>query len=292
MRRLAVVAALVVACVMPATADAKIKFGLSTDTPDEFRAVQSQMHVDLDAPFVGFKAAHDFDYFFDRADAAGVSPMITWEPWNPVRRKDTSVTMRAIAKGRYDTYLKRQAKLSKRYRKTVYVRLAHEMNGTWYPWGRSSKDYRAGWIHVVKTFRKAGASNVKFIWSPNTNTFEDDAAFDRHAHRFWPGARYVDIVGSTITRMKVQGSYYALPGWFFKRFDRLRAYGKPMWITESTVNLEDMAAWMPAFHQAVLARPWIEGIVWLDSQTPRNPKFGNTTWRLSEQPVARQFLSF
>src|SRR3954468_4131696 len=81
MRRLAVLAATMLACVVPATAQAKVQFGLSTDTPGEFAAVQRQMHVDLDAPFVGFKAAPDFTYYLTRAKAYGVRAMITWEPW-------------------------------------------------------------------------------------------------------------------------------------------------------------------------------------------------------------------
>ncbi len=65
-----------------------------------------------------------------------------------------------------------------------------------------------------------------------------------------------------------------------------------MWVTESDVALEDMPTWMPLFHNAMLARPWIKGLVWLDTQAAENPKFGNVTWKLSEQPLVRQYLQF
>jgi mannan endo-1,4-beta-mannosidase len=292
MRRLAVLAATMLACVVPATAQAKVQFGLSTDTPGEFAAVQRQMHVDLDAPFVGFKAAPDFTYYLTRAKAYGVRAMITWEPWDGRTGKTPGVSTRDIAKGKADAYLKRQARVAKAYRKPIYVRLAHEMNGSWYPWGKDPKAYRAAWVHIVQLFRKAGAKNVKWIWSPNLNTYESDAKFDRNVKQYWPGGKYVDLVGTTVNRQLIQGTFYQTPEWFFTRFDRLMSFNKPMWITESNVALEDMPRWMPLFQQAMLARPWIKGLVWLDTQTPQNPKFGNVTWKLSEQPAVRQYLRF
>jgi mannan endo-1,4-beta-mannosidase len=292
MRRLAALAALMLACVVPASAQARVLFGLSTDTPGEFPAVQRQMHVDLDAPFVGFKAAPDFTYYFTRAKAYGVGTMITWEPWDGRTGKSRGITNRDIARGKADAYLKREARQAKAYRKTLYIRYAHEMNGTWYPWGKDPKAYRQAWVHVVKLFRQVGARNVKWIWSPNLNTYESDATFDRNEKQYWPGKRYVDIVGTTINRQLVQGTFYQSPEWFFTRFDRLIDYGKPMWITESNVDLEDMPKWMPLFQQAMIARPWIRGLVWLDTQAPQNPKFGNVTWKLSEQPLVRQYLAF
>jgi beta-mannanase len=148
MKRLAVLAAVALACVLPASAQAKMIFGVSTDTPGEFQTVQSQMHVDIDAPFVGFKGANDFNYYFYRAKAYGVWLMITWEPWNALNGKNRGVTMNDIAKGKNDAYIKAMAKQAKAYKKPLYIRLAHEMNGTWYPWGKSTSAYRKAWIHI------------------------------------------------------------------------------------------------------------------------------------------------
>jgi beta-mannanase len=288
-----VLAGAVLALLVPAaSAQARPLFGVSTDTPGEFATVQSQMKVDIDAPFVAFQGANDFNYYFLRSKAYGTTPMITWEPWNAVTGKSKGISNRDIAKGKADAYLKAMAKQAKKYKKTVYIRYAHEMNGNWYTWSKSPASYRQAWIHVVTLFRKQGAKNVKWIWSPNLNTYESDAQFDKNVKAYWPGSKYVDIIGTTVNRMLVQGSFFQNPEWFFTRFDRLINYDKPMWITESTVNLEDAAAWMPLYHQSILARPWIKAIVWLDSQAPLSPTFGNVTWKLSEQPDIRAQLLF
>lgn len=101
----------------------------------------------------------------------------------------------------------------------VLARFAHEMNGSWYPWGQQP----AAYVRAFRTFADAVhrlAPGVATMWAPNTgqgypfaggassakpgspaaaalDTDHNgalDAGDDPYAP-YWPGARYVDWVG-------------------------------------------------------------------------------------------------
>jgi hypothetical protein len=109
--------------------------------------------------------------------------MITLEPWGAPLRK--------IASGRYDGYVRRSARAARRWGKPVLLRFAHEMNGNWYPWSRSSPAvYKAAWRHLVRVFRRAGADNVRWVWTPYV-----DPGWNIPFTRWYPGNRWVDWVG-------------------------------------------------------------------------------------------------
>ena len=71
---------------------------------------------------------------------AGAIPMITWEPWSaPEGEKHVAeqpdISLARIADGHFDKLIRAWARDVAAYRGPVYIRLMHEMNGTWYPWG-------------------------------------------------------------------------------------------------------------------------------------------------------------
>jgi hypothetical protein len=94
----------------------------------------------------------------------------------------------------------------------VLVRYAHEMNGSWYPWGQQPEDYVSSFRRVADAVRAAPESEI--VWAPNEGTgypFTDrpdaDAADagvaggnpppDPYAP-YYPGDEYVDWVGLTL----------------------------------------------------------------------------------------------
>ena len=121
----------------------------------------------------------------------GAVPMITWEPTTA----DGGVSLRDIAGGQRDAYLRQAASDAREWGQPFFVRFAHEMNGSWYPWGKgvdgnTPADYIAAWRHVVSIFREEHATNVKWVWSPNTFGY-GTARFEE----FYPGDEWVDWVG-------------------------------------------------------------------------------------------------
>lgn len=286
---------------LPTNAQAMAKFGLSTENLGNFRTLQRQMPVSYYAPFVQFKHADGLNVTLQQARVFRVTPMISWETWDAVNQRYAAnrkpkllpgFSNKQIAHGSQDRYIKQQARYVKQFRHRVYLRFDHEMNGFWYPWSRGNpKYYRQMWRHVWRVFHRMHVRNVRWVWSPNPNTYESDAQFDIVAKRYWPGSRFVDIVGSTVTRNFSQGVWQP-PAQYFARFDRLLSYHKPMWITESLVDLVEMQRWMPLYRAEIDARPYIKTVIWLSTIGEQNPKFGNLNWQLTDQPFARTYLTF
>ncbi len=123
---------------------------------------------------------HQLDAFWRR----GAVTMVTLEPWH--------ASLKAIAKGRYDRYVKTAARSAVSWGRPVLLRFAHEMNGDWYPWGKqtSARVYKAAWRHLVRVFRRAGARNVRWVWTPYV-----DPGWNLPFASRYPGDRWVDWVG-------------------------------------------------------------------------------------------------
>ncbi|MBV9868503.1 MAG: hypothetical protein JO316_24370 [Abitibacteriaceae bacterium] len=97
--------------------------------------------------------------------------------------------------------------------KPIFIRFAHEMNGSWYPWaewidknknlrrdpgedtGFTARDYRLTYRNVASLFRRY-APNAALVWCPNSGLLGGDR---RDAFRpFYPGDDVVDWVGLDI----------------------------------------------------------------------------------------------
>ena len=117
----------------------------------------------------------------------GSTPMLTWQP-NLSTYKTTSV-LTSIANGSQDSYITAWANAAKAENHPIYVRLMHEFNGDWYPWGEvksgvtplsnnqlgssssgtypytnTSQMFVSAYQRVVFLFQQVGATNVQFIW--------------------------------------------------------------------------------------------------------------------------------
>jgi mannan endo-1,4-beta-mannosidase len=138
--------------------------------------------------------------------ANGNIPLITWEPFTG---KNTPVDIeRRIASGQYDVYVADWAARLRRFLdgqdaasgtaddRRAYLRLGHEMNGNWYPWGaavggNSPGDFVNMWrrVHAAFDALGLGPSRLQWIWAVN---HEDVGDFPAEA--FFPGEAYVDWV--------------------------------------------------------------------------------------------------
>ena len=72
--------------------------------------------------------------FVDSVVAGGAMPTLTWEP------STTSSPLMAIADGTYDSYLRSWRGCAANGH-VIYLRILHEMNGPWYPWGLGFTEY-------------------------------------------------------------------------------------------------------------------------------------------------------
>jgi hypothetical protein len=183
--------------------------------------------------------------------ASGNVPVITWEPYLCSPAATPSDVVVRAARGDYDAYLDAWADRMKAFLsgpdgrlgtnddRRAYIRLAHEMNGNWYPWsaargGSTPVDYKAMWQHVRKAFddRGIGSRTVQWIWAVN---HEDVGAFK--AESYYPGDAQVDWIGIDAYNW---GSSQSWSSWrtpaeiFSPMLQRLRTFtAKPLALTET-----------------------------------------------------------
>jgi beta-mannanase len=124
--------------------------------------------------------------------AFGGVPMVSWEPAQPTSGYPAA-NFGDIAAGKYDTQIREAAKLSKEFGSELMIRFAHEMNisaSLWGPGedGNVGNAYVEAWRHVVSIFRAEGATNVKWVWSPNVDW--GGVPFTQ----YFPGDEWVDYV--------------------------------------------------------------------------------------------------
>ncbi len=230
--------------------------------------------------------------FIDPVLARGAVPMITWLPQlasgDPIHQP--AYAPATIAAGAYDPFIHRAAQEAAALGQPLLLRLAHEMNGPWNPWGaevdgNTPAGYTAMWRHVVSIFRAEGATNVRWVWSPNvygagaSPTGNSALPFER----FYPGDRWVDFVGLDGYNW---GSLHA-SGWssfadvFTSSYDAVTGLtDKPVMISEtaSTGTGDAKAAWIRAIPRVLRLRmPRVRALIWFDREK-------ETNWRIASSP--------
>lgn len=216
----------------------------------------------------------------------GAIPCLTWEPMHYSEGREVMVTYQEILNGAYDPYLMEFAKQSASWKKPFMIRFAHEMNIARYHWGtkkgeygpESPHTYRRMFRYVVTIFQKAGAQNVLWIFCPNSesvpNTSYDPGASWNRIEDYYPGDRYVDVLGidgynwgTTQTRAKNgwDSQWKEFAAIFRPAWEKLRRFApdKPIFVFETaSVNQGgDKGLWIKNAFKT--ARAWnLNGLVW------------------------------
>jgi Glycosyl hydrolase family 26 len=121
--------------------------------------------------------------------STGRLPFVNWK----AQRLDGSpVPWRTIANGSDDEWIMQRADALKAFGSPLYLAFHHEPEDDLGTWG-SPEDYAAAFRHIVDVFRSRGVSNVAFVWTVMTWTFDPRSGRDPDA--YYPGDGYVDIIG-------------------------------------------------------------------------------------------------
>jgi len=275
-------------------------FGVYTD-PWHLSDWSAQVGVrpNLVAKFEPFSRRRRIDPFLREVERDGITHvMVTWEPWKPVpaalgavaqAKRQPGFANADIAAGSQDAYIARFAQSLATFRGTVYLRYAHEMNGFWYPWSAAPRAYVRAWRRVVGIVRREGARNVRFVWSTNPNLYETVPVWLRNMRRYWPGARYVDAVGSTMINFGREKNYSV--GRFAPRLATLhRVFRKPVFLTEVNTDYATRISWLGDLGRLVGRAPWIRAVAW--SQLPsrgkaqRGKAAGDLNWNVASDRAA------
>ncbi len=231
-----------------------------------------------------------FAAFGDQLDSTGMStlaadhrlPMVTWSP-TVAGATGNPYPLTSIATGTYDTYLRAQAAKLATIPGKVAVRLAHEMNGSWYPWGRgvngnTDAQYVAAFQHVHDVVTAAGATNVIWVWAPGVKTGPVDLA------GLYPGDAYVDWVGLDAYFDHPTDTFARLVAPTLTNIDTF-AGAKPLFVAESGVLPgPNRPAQIIDLVGGMLRTPRMVGLSWFE-------EYGRYDWRVSADPAAADALA-
>ena len=205
--------------------------------------------------------------------------MLTWEPRAGGCCDSSSVTPSNIASGSHDAYIRSFARDVARFPHRIQIRLGHEMNGEWYPWGRQPTNYVNMYRHVHDIFEEEGATNVDWVWCPNVIGPTYEGTFDQ----YYPGDAYVDFTG-------LDGyNWYAARGVPWYTFDEVFgrsvahmnefAPDKPLIIAETAsheTNDGRKAQWINGMRSSIAAGdyPTLVAVIWFSNDQE------GATWRI------------
>ena len=202
-----------------------------------------------------------------QAVGRGALPLIQLNPRH--------VSLADIAAGRYDSYLRDYASAVRAFHCRVALSFGHEMNGSWYPWGRphtSPGTFIAAWRHIYRVFKAEHVHNVTWAWDPD-HVWQPNYGFS-WASEWWPGASYVDWIG-------IDG--YQRPGETFrsifaKQLANIRSFTtKPVFIAETGVAPSADQSSQIAGLFAAVTRYHLIGLIWFDINRKES-------WKLEGDP--------
>jgi hypothetical protein len=216
--------------------------------------------------------------YFDRGAneairARGATPMVSWDPWAD-RINDRRFALRKIIQGKFDRYVRRWATGAARWGHPIYIRFAAEMNGDWRGWdrhhnGNTPAQYVKAWRRIVRIFRKAGATNVKWVWSPNALH-----AGATPLRKLYPGNAYVDWLGFSAYNWGSSRGYESwqpMIGLYRRTVQALHrlAPSKPIMVSETGSDYRggDKAQWIrDGFSRLPSKLPQVRALVWFNQK--------------------------
>jgi hypothetical protein len=189
--------------------------------------------------------------------------------WFAGRTDGSVVAWGAIASGAEDAWIRQRADAFKAFGKPVYLTFHHEPENDLSVHGTPA-DYAAAFRHVVDVFRSRGVTNVAFVWTMMSWTFDPRSGRDPIA--YYPGDAYVDFVGSDGYNWypgKAGARWASFKAIYRPTLDFARAHRKPVIAVEYGVQEDPRrpgrkARWFRNALAAVESWPRVEALIYFD----------------------------
>lgn len=258
-------------------------FGVAVPQPDQASLNHIEQTTGCRPTFVEIFVSVVDGMAADALERLPVTPVLSLEPWRPRNGKvQPDVDLGATLGGALDKQYRALARQIANYQRPVVIRLAHEMNGSWYPWGRVDENtpaqYTAMWKRVVSIFKQEGATNSLWIWSPNIPRGTSNIPL----RSFYPGDGWVDVVGLT-----GYGVHEDSPEETYgDALRQIQAFtGKKIMLTETGAQPDSSKTrWITAFGPWLARNPTVGGFIWFQ----KTPGTGaNADWRFDDTPARR-----
>jgi mannan endo-1,4-beta-mannosidase len=225
-----------------------VPFDMTKLAAFESRANKKVSIVHWGSPWM--KSSGEFFTFqtseFERVRNHGAIPFLDWGAYQQGTSGPNQPNWQNsdIYNGRYDAYIRQWATAAKAWGKPFFLRLAWEMNGSWFPWGEGKKngaiangnspgDFVKMWRHVHDIFTAAGVGNVTWVWCPNIQSVSSDYP---SLAALYPGSSYVDW--TCLDGYNKYSTWLNLQGIF-------RAVGTSSWLRDSYQQVLDLAPTKP-----------------------------------------------
>jgi hypothetical protein len=265
------------------------------DDPALLRAYEQRLgaRVQVASYFYGFGDVFPGRREIDFAAGGRRAVLLAWDMGSTSEQRFS-----VWASGRYDHYLRRIGRAAAAYPYQIYVRPWPEMNADWVPFqpttsgslpaGGTPAQFIAAWRHVVDTVRRAGGTNIRWVFNPTVDVYPETT----DVRRIWPGTAWVDVHG-------LDGyNWGTFPGWrtfadlYGPQYSRLTALapGLPVWVCEygsrepsvddgAPVDpSQDKGAWLTEVFSSP-RWPRIQALVHFDIRKERD-------WRFASSPAA------
>jgi beta-mannanase len=237
----------------------------------------------------------------DALTRAGYQIVLTWcaQDAQVPGNIDPNYNYAAIISGQHDAYIRQWAQSAAAWGTVFYVRLFHEMNGDWYPWGinvngNSPALAIQAWQHVYNIFQSVGATNVKFMWCPNVRApvWPDPNPLAS----FYPGDDYVSWLGMDGYNWGLYGEqnwdipWYTFTQVFQQTYNEIVttvSSARPVMVAETASGpgsgATDKATWITQMeNDAPTLFPNIQAVSYYDSNITGG------TWRFDADPFSLQ----
>ncbi|CAN5149347.1 hypothetical protein BH11PAT4_BH11PAT4_6270 [soil metagenome] len=242
------------------------------------RFTQHKWYVDWDQdfPFHSATLTHN----------EGRNLEITWQPW----MAGVGIAFGDIAKGTYDTYIRKFARDVKSLGYQIQIAIAPEMNGWWSPWaingqkGRTNTDYINGYRRIVDIFNEEGSRKVSWIFAPNV--YEPGSWNSTYTFaELYPGDAYVTYNGLDGYNWGTNGggTWQSFEQVFRYSYNALTAISDKQIIIMEIGCAEqggDKAAWIRDMFAGFKNFPKIAGFTWFNRNRDRD-------WRIHSTPASK-----
>ena len=217
------------------------------------------------------------------ARSRGAIPMIDLHP-------PASVTLRSIIAGSQDSALAAYAKALHTWNHQFLFRLFPEMNGNWQSYapgvnGNTPAQFRKAFRHVVRLFRRYGATKVKFVWNPDKVLSKPRESL----RSLWPGKKYVNWTGIDVfdREDKAHGTYPDPVTAIRQTARNIRSLShKPLMIAESgTVTSSRKPAWIRELFTKT-AKLGVRAVVYFNESVADGNPADSVNWRLNSSAAA------
>ncbi len=270
------------------------------DTHNQFVAL-AKKDIAVEMFFTGWPSNKIPDFPLTKCNdivSHGSIPHITWM----IYTSGTTYPLDAVINGSYDGYINGYADEVKNWGKPLFIRLGHEFNGDWYPYGGANNGgstktgfgdpdkadgperFIAAYKHVVDLFRAEGATNVTWIWCPNNGSSPNEAW--NAPENYYPGDDYVDWIGLDGYNFGLSQTWSAwVDFWnvYNSIYQKFQNYNKPMMIAEfASVELGgNKSEWIRQAYTVNLkySFPKIKAVTWF--HTRKNEGVVDTDWRIN-----------